>query len=87
MEILGFQAKEKAWNREKTGGQGEKRMASLPYGQADYEKANSPHPFEERVSLLICCVTLEKIFNFFDPQSFNCKTGTMMPTLWEYWEE
>lgn len=69
IEILWFRAKEKVWDEVKPGGQGEK--ASLPRGHADFEEANGTCPFRIPVSLLICCVTLEKIFNFPEPQSFN----------------
>lgn len=71
IEILWFRAKEKVWNGVKPGGHGEKGMASLPCGHVDFEEANGTCPFRIPVSLLICCVTLEKIFRFSGPQSFN----------------
>lgn len=51
------------------------------------EKQTGPVLLGIPVSLLICCVTLEKIFNFSEPQSFNCKVGTIVPTSQEYGED
>lgn len=80
MEILWFGVKEKVWNEVKRGREGKERMVSLPCGLADFEKANRIYPFGIPASLLMCCVTLEKIFNLSELQSFNYKIGIIMPT-------